>query len=123
MNHGKWPTWLRAPSLAVGAMLAGAGMAHADTAVCTGKITNMASHAPGGLFLSLEGTNLFKVCDFDASQHGISPAACRHFAGLAMMAFTTEKTVVIYVDNAPTTACSSIPSWHTSNTRYFHVHP
>lgn len=106
--------------VALGSVSAGA---LADTAVCTGKITAMSSHAPGGLYLAIEGVNVFKVCDFDASQFNLSPAACKHIAGLAMMAFALEKTVHFYVDNAPTTACSSIPSWHTSNTRYFFVYP
>lgn len=106
--------------IALGNVSAGA---LADTAVCTGKITGMSSHAPGGLFLSIEGVSLFKVCDFDASQFNLSAAACKHIAGLAMMAYAMEKTVHFYVDNAPTTACSSIPGWHVSNTRYFHVYP
>ena len=97
--------------------------AEADTAVCQGRISSMASHAPGGLYLQIEGFtwNFFKVCDFDASQFDISPANCRHIASLAELAFATGKQVIIYVDNAPTTACSSIPNWHTSNTRYFYV--
>ena len=43
---------------------------------------------------------------------------CMISVPVAAMAFAMETNVILYVDNAPTTSCSSITNWHASNTRY-----
>lgn len=96
---------------------------HAATAVCVGKVLAIANHTPGGLFLQIEGATLVKVCDFDANQFSVTPNNCRHLASLASMAYAMDKQIQIYIDNAPSTVCSAIPPWHTSDTRYFHLYP
>src|SRR5689334_9808747 len=76
-------------------LLASALQANAATAICQGKITSLASHAPGGLYVTIEGTSFsgLKVCDFDSTQFSISAANCKHIASLATLAFAMGKQV------------------------------
>lgn len=96
-------------------------LAHAETAICQGIVTTTAQHAPGYLVVTVGGSRPILVCSFNEQQHSISAAGCRHMAAVAMLAVTTGKVVTLYVDNAPTTGCTDIPSWHVSNTRYFNI--
>jgi hypothetical protein len=93
----------------------------ADTAVCTGTLTTLANHANGGngLYVVVGSSNVIKVCSFTATQYTVTPEDCKHMASLAALAFATDAAVVFYVDNAPTSACSSVPAWFGANTRYF----
>jgi hypothetical protein len=95
----------------------------ADTAVCNGTLTTVGNHANGinGLYVVVAGSNIIKVCSFTTTQFTVTPDDCKHMANLAALAFATEATVTFYVDNAPSTSCTAIPSWHAANTRYFSV--
>jgi hypothetical protein len=95
--------------------------AFADTAVCTGKISTLGNHGNGlnGLSIAIGTNNMIRVCSFTATQFSVTAEDCRHLASIAAMAFAMDTNVVLYVDNAPSTACSAIPGWHVSNTRYF----
>lgn len=93
----------------------------ADTAVCDGAITYNAQHSPGHLVISVGGGPTVRVCSFNESQYSISAAGCKHMAAIAAMALATGKRAVLYVDNAPSTSCASIPNWHISDTRYLYV--
>jgi hypothetical protein len=107
--------------LALGAALCGATMAHADTAVCTGSLTTVGNHANGinGLYVIVAGSNQIRVCSFTVTQFSVTPEDCKHMASIAALAFATDASVTFYVDNAPSTSCTSIPAWHVANTRYF----
>ena len=94
--------------------------AFADTAVCQGKITTIGNHA-NGLSFAIGTGGMIRVCSFTAAQNGVSVEDCKHMASVAALAFASDANVVLYVDNAPTTACSSIPGWHVSQTRYLGV--
>lgn len=107
----------------MGFTLAASTAAHADSASCQGRITAIANHTPGSLYIALTTMAMVRVCDFDADHNGLSPADCRHIASMAALAVATEKEVAIIVDNAPTTNCASIPSWHSASTRYFLLIP
>lgn len=93
----------------------------ADTAVCTGPVSTVAHHANGlnGLYVVVGSSNVIRVCSFTATQFTVAPEDCKHMASLAALAFATDTAVVFYIDNAPSTACSSVPAWFTANTRYF----
>lgn len=95
--------------------------ANADTAVCTGKLTTLANHVNGnnGLHVVVGNSNIIRVCSFTATQFTVTPEDCRHMASIAALAYATGDTVTFYIDNAPSTACSSVPAWHAANTRYF----
>lgn len=93
----------------------------ADTAVCDGPITYNAHHTPGHLIISVGGGPTIRVCSFNDTQYSISAASCKHMAAIAAMAMLTGKRAVLYVDNAPSTSCASIPNWHVSDTRYLYV--
>lgn len=101
----------------------GAGTASAATAVCTGRVLMIGNHTPGGLYVQLQGMNMIKFCDFDASQYSVTPNSCRHFASLAAMAYTMEQRIHLYIDNAPTTACDSMWNWFVADTRYLQLMP
>jgi hypothetical protein len=92
----------------------------ADTAVCQGKITTIGNHA-NGLAFAIGTGNMIRVCSFTAAQFGVSVEDCKHMASIAALAFASDANVVLYVDNAPTTACSSVPGWHISQSRYLGV--
>lgn len=94
--------------------------AFADTAVCQGKITTIGNHA-NGLSFAIGTGSMIRVCSFTAAQNGVSVEDCKHMASVAALAFAADSTVTLYVDNAPTTACSSIPGWHIAQTRYLGV--
>jgi hypothetical protein len=107
----------------LGLIVVGAvAQAHADTAVCIGKLTKVANHANLGLHVVIESYPIVSICSFNASQFRITPEDCKHMASLAAIAFATDTPVVLYVDNAPTTNCADIPNWHVSDTRYFAVY-
>jgi hypothetical protein len=93
----------------------------ADTAVCIGKISTIGNHGNGqnGLSIAIGTNNMIRVCSFTATQFSITAEDCKHLASIAATAFAMDTNVVLYVDNAPSTACSAIPGWHLSNTRYF----
>ena len=96
-------------------------LASAATAVCDGPITYNAQHSPGHLVISVGGGPTIRVCSFNEPQYSISAAGCKHMAAIAMMALATGKRAVLYVDNAPSTSCATIPNWHISDTRYLYV--
>jgi hypothetical protein len=98
-----------------------ATQANADTAVCTGALTTVGNHANGvnGLYVVVGGSNIIRVCSFTAAQFTVTPEDCKHMASLAEMAFAMNANVTFYIDNAPSTSCTAIPSWHIANTRYF----
>jgi hypothetical protein len=110
-------------TLSMSLLLGVSGVARADTAVCSGLITQIANHANGGngLYVVVGNGSIFKVCSFTSTQFTVSPEDCRHMASLAQMAMATEKNVSIWIDNAPTAACASIGNWHVANVRYFNV--
>lgn len=95
--------------------------AGAATAVCTATVAAVAWHAPGGVFLQLNGFTLWKVCDMDAQFFRMSPASCRQLFAMLSGAFAQERPVHVYVDNAPTTDCSSVTSWFDVDLRYVRV--
>lgn len=96
-------------------------LVNAETAVCDGQITYNAQHSPGHLVVGVGGGPTIRVCSFNEPQYSISAAGCKHMAAIAMLALSTGKRVVLYVDNAPSTSCTDIPNWHISDTRYFYV--
>lgn len=106
--------------IAVATLFSASG-AHAATAVCTTTVSYLANHAPGGVFVQLTGYNIWKVCDLDAQFFRTTPANCRHIFAMLSVAFTQDKTVQVYVDNAPSTDCSSIGSWFDADVRYVRV--
>lgn len=93
----------------------------AETAICEGRVSFTAQHSPGHLVVSVGGGPTIRVCSFNEAQYSISAAGCKHMAAVAMLALATGKRAVLYVDNAPSTSCASIPNWHISDTRYFYV--
>lgn len=95
-----------------------AGPAPAATAVCSGPIEIAAQHTPGTVVAKIGGA-LITVCNLDTVQFRVTPAACRHYAALALAGMLSGKTAIIFVDNAPTELCTQIPNWHVSDTRYF----
>jgi hypothetical protein len=98
-------------------------IANADTAVCTGKITTLGNHVNGnnGLHVVVGNSNIIRVCSFTTPQFTVTPDDCKHMASIAALAYATGDSVTFYIDNAPTTACTSVPSWFMANTRYFAV--
>lgn len=100
-----------------------AQLANADTAVCTGRITTLGNHVNGnnGLHVVVGNSNIIRVCSFTTTQFTVTPEDCKHMASIAALAYATGDSVTFYIDNAPTTACSSVASWTAANTRYFAV--
>jgi hypothetical protein len=95
----------------------------AATAICVGKITGLGNHANGsnGLLVSINNSPSVRVCSFSATQFTVTAEDCRHMASLAATAFAMDVTVVLYVDNAPTTDCAALPNYILSNTRYMGI--
>jgi len=106
-------------TLVLAALLAVSAASQAATAICAGKINAVSSHNPGGLYVVMEGVNVVKYCDFDNQQFRTNPTNCLHMASVMNSALVNNKTVTVYIDNAPTTACSSIVSWFHADVRYF----
>jgi hypothetical protein len=91
----------------------------AATAVCTGPVTQIAYHVPDGLYLKIGTSAIFKVCSYNAAQFRVTPEGCRAMTAMALSAKLLGTVATLYVDNAPTTICQDIPSFHVSDTRYF----
>jgi hypothetical protein len=106
-------------AVAVGACMVQTAIA--DTAVCTGKITTLGNHVNGnnGLHVVVGNSNIIRVCSFTTTQFTVTPEDCRHIASIAALAYATGDSVTFYIDNAPSNLCSSVPGWHTANTRFF----
>jgi hypothetical protein len=106
------------------ALLIGFGISsgHAATAVCSGPVLEVGNHAPGGLYVRLaDAGGIMKICDFNVTWFRTTPADCKQHLATAQLALATGKTVSVYVDNAPTTACSSIVNWNGYDVRYFGI--
>jgi hypothetical protein len=95
----------------------------AATAVCTGKVERLAYHQPDGLFIKLSSTNIIKMCDLKAQFYRTSPESCQLIASLATMARATDKSLQIYVDNAPEANCLSMVSWFSADMRFVELLP
>lgn len=90
----------------------------AATAVCTGTVSKFAYHAPDGLYLAIGSSNIFKVCSPQVKFYRTSSESCKLIASIATTARATGKELQVYVDNAPTTSCSSITAWFGADIRY-----
>ena len=110
-------------NLALAITICAAPLASADTAICTGPLTLVANHANGinGLYVAVGSSNSIRVCSFNVTQFTVTAEDCKNMASIAALAFATQDPVTFYVDNAPSTACSSIPALFVANTRYFAV--
>ncbi len=95
--------------------------AFSATAICEGKIAALSNHVPGGVHVSLEGKNVIKLCNPEQQLYRTTPENCKQIYSMAAMAFAADYEVLFYVDNAPTTSCSDIQSWHAADLRYFVV--
>lgn len=95
---------------------------YAATAVCSGPVIEVGNHVPGGLYVRLaDAGGILKLCEFNATFFRTSPTDCKQYLATAQLALTTGKTISLWVDNAPTTACSSIPNWSSADVRYFSI--
>lgn len=95
--------------------------AFSATAICSGKVTQIANHSPGGFYVRVGSSNLIRACSFDEQSYRVTPESCKSMMAMAMMARATDKNVTFYIDNAPTTDCASAPNWFGADTRYFSV--
>jgi hypothetical protein len=98
-----------------------ASPAYAATAVCIGLVSEVGNHLPGGVYVQVADGGLTKICDLTTTQFGVTAANCKQHLATAQLAVATGKTVSLWIDNAPTTACSSIVPWSISDTRYFAI--
>jgi len=90
----------------------------AETAVCTGSVEKIAYHQPDGFYLKLGGSGIMKVCNPQTKYFRTSSESCKLIASLATTARATGKNLQIYVDNAPSTSCSSITDWFGADIRF-----
>jgi len=90
----------------------------AETAICTGKVEKIAYHQPDGFYLKLGGSGIMKICDPQTKVYRTSPESCKLIVSLATTARATDKSLQIYIDNAPGTSCSSITAWHSADVRF-----
>ncbi len=90
----------------------------AETAVCTGQVTRLAYHAPGGLYIAIGDSNIFKICDPEVAFNRTTPENCKMISSFLTTARATGKSIKVYVDNAPTTSCSDITAWFSADIRY-----
>ncbi|MEC4729053.1 hypothetical protein HWQ46_26425 [Shewanella sp. D64] len=90
----------------------------AATAICTGKVDRLAYHQPDGLYLRVADSGIMKVCNPQVKFYRTSPESCKLIATLATTARATDKSVQIYIDNAPGTNCSSITNWFSADIRF-----
>lgn len=95
--------------------------AFAATAQCVGLVKEVGNHVPGGLYVSVADSGHTKICDLNVVFFRTTPADCKQHLATAQLALATGKTVSLWVDNAPTTACASITTWGSSDLRYFSV--
>ena len=91
------------------------------TAVCVGPVSFMSNHVPGGVHVAAGGSGAMRICSLTATMFRTTPENCKHYVTMLSLALAANKIVTIYVDNAPTTACSSIPNWADADVRYVHV--
>lgn len=98
-----------------------ANQVFAATAICSGTIASSAFHQPDTYYLSVGGSKTIGLCSPDVQHFRISPAGCKTLIAMAEAAAAQGKSVIWYIDNAPTTECSSVVDWHKADTRYFGV--
>ena len=93
-------------------------LSHADTAVCIAKVSSVGVHIPDVVYLVLEGVAGFGLCKLDGPFYSVPGVSCKHMYATAMLALATDKKLIVYIDNAPTSDCTSVTGWMSSNTRY-----
>ena len=94
--------------------------AYAATAVCQCRVIEVGNHVPGGVYVRVADAGITKICDLNVAYGRVTPADCRQDLATAQLAFATAKQVSMWLDNAPTTACASVPSWSVGmDLRYF----
>lgn len=91
---------------------------HAETAVCAGAVTRLAYHQPGGLYMAVGGSNIFKVCDPESLHKRTTPENCKMIASFASTARVSGKSVKVLIDNATTTSCLDIAAWFAADVRF-----
>jgi hypothetical protein len=108
--------------MSIAALLMSANV-FAETAVCNGPVERLSHHEPGGLYLKVAGSGIMKICDPQVQHSVTTPENCKMIIAMAMMARSQSKNLIVYVDNAPTTACTEIPDWHEARVRFVEVQP
>jgi hypothetical protein len=115
----------RSLKLVTTAMLIGLlpfGAAHSATAICTGPVNFINNHVPGGLYTGIADSGVMRLCTPGATFFRTTAENCKHYISMLSIAFAMNKNVTVYVDNAPTTACSSVPNWFDADVRNVHLH-
>lgn len=95
----------------------------AETAICSGLVTNVAYHAPDGFFVGVEGMNIIKVCSPQETFFRTGSESCKLIATLATTARATGKHLQLYIDNAPSTSCQDITPWFSADIRFVQLMP
>ncbi len=93
----------------------------AGSVYCTGKLTDVAYHEPGGLYLTIGSNKIFKVCDPSAQFFRTNPENCKMVLSMALAVRMSNKQITVLVDNAPGSDCASIPSWFGADVRFVNV--
>jgi len=69
-------------------------------AICVGKVEAIATR-PGSVYLKLDTMDkYFRLCSTDYKNYSITPESCADFKSTAYIAFTTGKTLMVYIKNA-----------------------
>lgn len=95
----------------------------ADTTICLGKVKAISIHKPNNLYVSVGDSELFKICSLQDTYNSTSPEGCKAIFSLISSAKAMQKDIKIYVDNAPTTSCSSITKWFSADVVYVEQQP
>lgn len=121
MNTTKQGLW-SARALVLCACLMGVTPLQAATAVCTGAVTAFASHVPGGVYVGVAEAPLMRVCVPGTTLFRTNSDNCKHYIAMLTLAFAMNKSVSIYIDNAPGESCASIPPWYDADVRFIYVY-
>lgn len=107
----------RIATAAVASLALVASTAHANYS-CGGAVTYLGIDMGGDVTVSVTGTPIHKICNFNGGSGRASAATCKSIYATLLAARTTGKTVAIYYDENGYT-CSSLPAWSFVPSVYF----
>ncbi len=95
----------------------------AAQAVCVGPISQITqSNGKVIIFVGAGSQIGINICSLDTTMNLTTPAQCKSYLNQIYLAYALQKTVDLWIMNAPTTSCSSITNWFAADVQIIQMY-
>jgi hypothetical protein len=86
--------------------------ANAATLSCSGLVSAVTSHADGSVWITAEWNGSpVQICNSTTAWKGIPTESCKRWHAAALLARTTQQTLVVYYGNTAVTGCAAMGAY------------